>query len=85
MNEKKYNELRQGGNMKINIAEIAAELRTQGFNVLDIDSEELTNAVIEILFSEGLFDELSNEMERQESDSRSVETELDYLEKIGEV
>ena len=71
--------------MKINIAEIAAELRTQGFNVLDIDSEELTNAVIEILFSEGLFDELSNEMERQESDSRSVETELDYLEKIGEV
>jgi hypothetical protein len=71
--------------MKINIAEIAEQLRKKGFTILDIDSDDLTDAVIELLDEKELFVELSEEMEKLEDQERNVETELEYLEKIGEV
>ena len=69
--------------MKINIALFARELKEKGFSSINIDSEDLTNTVLEMLGDKNFFVILHEELLLlEEGEPKSLD---DYLEKIGEV
>jgi hypothetical protein len=68
--------------MKLRLDEIARELREKGLTSKD----DLVEAVVEILANKDLFYLLEDELLVLENEDRTNNmTELDYLEKIGEV
>lgn len=67
---------------KIHLDEVARKLVNKGFSSRQIDSEELTNAVLEILQDEyDLFTALEEEFEKIEN---VPQTKNEYDESIGE-
>jgi hypothetical protein len=68
--------------MKLRLDEIAKELREKGLT----SEDDLVEAVVEILANKDLFYLLEDELLVLENEDRTNNmTELDYLEKIGEV
>jgi len=68
--------------MKLRLDEIARELREKGLT----SEDDLVEAVVEILANKDLFYLLEDELLVLENEDRTNNmTELDYLEKIGEV
>jgi hypothetical protein len=71
--------------MKLRLNEIAEELIEKGFTSNQINSDELTNRVIEILADKGFFENLQDEMTLIEDENHPEPRNLgEYLEKIGE-
>jgi hypothetical protein len=67
---------------KIHLDEVARKLVNKGFSSRQIESEELTNAVLEILQDEyDLFTALEEEFEKIEN---VPQTKTEYDESIGE-
>jgi hypothetical protein len=72
--------------MKLRLNEIAEELIEKGFTSNQVDSDELTNRVIEILANKGFFENLHDEMTLIEDENHPEPKNLgEYLEKIGEI
>ena len=72
----------KGDKMKLRLDEIARELREKGLT----SEDDLVEAVVEILANKDLFYLLEDELLVLENEDRTNNmTELDYLEKIGEV
>jgi hypothetical protein len=72
---------------KIHLDDIAEKLIERGFSSQDIDSDDLTNAVVELLQDEyDLFTALEEELQKIEDKNHPEPRDIeDYLEKIGEV
>lgn len=72
---------------KIHLDDIAEKLIEKGFTSRDIDSNDLTDRVLEILQDEyELFTALEEEMQKIEDDNHPEPRDVgEYLEKIGEV
>lgn len=72
--------------MKIKLDYLAEQLIDEGFSTMDIDSNELTNRVIELLDEQDFFSNLLEEMQIVEDNNHPEPKNIgDYLEKIGEV
>ena len=77
---------KKGDFMKIKLDYLAEQLIDQGFSTKDIDSNELTNRVIELLDEQDFFSNLLKEMQIVEDNNHPEPKNIgDYLEKIGEV
>ena len=69
--------------MRLKIDELARELKEKGFTS---DSNNLMDGLVEILSEKDFFYEIQDELKAMEDQEREeTMTELDYLEKIGEV
>ena len=69
--------------MRLKIDELARELKEKGFTS---DSNNLMDGLVEILSEKDLFYEVQDELKAMEDrEMEETMTELDYLEKIGEV
>lgn len=71
---------------KIHLDDIARKLIEQGFTSQQIDSDDLTNRVVEILQDEyDFFSELEETLQKLEDENHpEPRTKAEYLEKIGE-
>ena len=70
---------------KIHLDDISEKLLEKGFTSQDIDSEDLTNKVLEILQSEyDLFTSLQEEMQKIEDSGIVPRSKTEYDESIGE-
>jgi len=70
---------------KIHLDDIAQKLVTKGFTSQQIDSNELTNIVAEILQDEyDFFSSLEEEMQKIEDGEIKPRTRAEYDESIGE-
>lgn len=70
---------------KIHLDTIAEKLIESGFTSLDIDSDKLTDAVLEILQNDyDLFTAIGEEMQTIEERGNFPKTKADYDESIGE-
>lgn len=71
---------------KIHLDDIARKLIDQGFTSQQIDSDDLTNRVVEILQDEyELFSEIGEKMQKLENVTlHEPKTKADYDESIGE-
>ena len=71
---------------KIHLDDIARKLIDQGFTSQQIDSDDLTNRVVEILQDEyELFSEIGEKMQKLEDATlHEPKTKADYDESIGE-
>jgi hypothetical protein len=72
---------------KIHLDDIAEKLIERGFSSRDIDSDDLTNAVVELLQDDyELFTALEEKMQTIEDGNHPEPRDVgEYLEKIGEV
>ena len=69
--------------MRLKIDELARELKEKGFTS---DSNNLMDGLVGILSEKDFFYEIQDELKAMEDQEREeTMTELDYLEKIGEV
>ena len=70
---------------KIHLDDIARKLIEKGFTSQQIDSDDLTNAVVELLQDEyELFTTLEDEMQQLETAGISPRNKAEYDESIGE-
>lgn len=71
--------------MRIRLENIAEQLISEGFKSQEIDSEKLTNRVIEILGDLDLFTNLHDEMTLIEDENHpEPRTMFEYMERLGE-
>jgi hypothetical protein len=71
--------------MKIRLEHLAQQLIEEGFSSKQIDSDKLTDRIIEILSDKDFFNNLHDEMTLIEEENHpEPTTKEEYLERIGE-